>query len=322
LVQFVRFILTCLLCYFVYSGQSWAKRVCVVLMGIASVLGLMGTLAIFINPLVGFLSFFYFAVYLAVILILLMPQSVRDYFNSQKLSMRKIISIMITLLLISGCNNTKVENGSTSNSKSITPTLPNEEIYSPTIVINTPTQENSNNTNINNANNDATKKLIKDLSEKVAHSINNKDMIKLSDYIHPDKGVRFSQNGRVLIKTNLVFKAEQVNEFLKDSKKYIWGAYSGPGDDIELNPKEYLEEFVFNKDYETAKFGYNEKLSRSGYNEDYQETVYPNSIMTEYYFKGKDPKLEGLDWTSLRFIFELYKDNWYLVGIISNQQTI
>lgn len=87
LVVFVRFILTCLLCYCVYSGQSWARWVCIVLMGIACVVGLFGTLAIFISPLAGVLSFFYFAAYLAVILLLLIPQSVRDYFNSQKLTM-------------------------------------------------------------------------------------------------------------------------------------------------------------------------------------------------------------------------------------------
>ena len=123
------------------------------------------------------------------------------------------------------------------------------------------------------------------------------------------------------IELNMVFTSAQIKTLLNDTKKYIWGAYEGSGDYIELLPKEYLEKFVFDKSYETAKYAYNEKISFFGYPDDFQEKTYPNSIMTEYYFKGIDPDVGGLDWTSLRFIFELYKDNWYLVGIISNQQT-
>jgi len=231
--------------------------------------------------------------------------------------MRYIIAIMLILLLISGCNSSS-SNSDTSVSSETPTVLIQTELPTPTILINTPIQQ------INNAvdaNKDDTKKAIKELSDKVVDYLNKKDMNKLSGNVHPEKGVRFSQYGRVHIKEHKNFKAEQVKVLLNDTKKYVWGAYEGSGDNIELTPKEYLEKFVFNKSYETAKFSYNEKLSQSGYSDDFQETVYPNSIMTEYYFKGKDPDVGGLDWTSLRFIFDLYKDNWYLVGIISNQQT-
>ncbi len=86
-VWVVRFLLTCLLCYFIYNGHSWAKWLSIVLLGITCVLSLIGTLSIFLSLLLGLQSFLLFAAYLTVILILLIPQSVRDYFNSLKKAM-------------------------------------------------------------------------------------------------------------------------------------------------------------------------------------------------------------------------------------------
>jgi heme A synthase len=59
----------------------------IVLLGITCVLSLIGTLSIFLSLLLGLQSFLLFAAYLTVILILLIPQSVRDYFNSLKKAM-------------------------------------------------------------------------------------------------------------------------------------------------------------------------------------------------------------------------------------------
>ena len=42
----------------------------------------------------------------------------------------------------------------------------------------------------------------------------------------------------------------------------------------------------------------------------------------EYHFPGIDPKFEGMDWRSLRLVFEQKNCTWYLVGIIHAQWTI
>jgi len=53
-----------------------------------------------------------------------------------------------------------------------------------------------------------------------------------------------------------------------------------------------------------------------------QFEVYENPIIVEYYFPGFKAKFGGMDWKSLRLVFEKYKDNWKLRGIIHNQWTI
>ena len=53
-----------------------------------------------------------------------------------------------------------------------------------------------------------------------------------------------------------------------------------------------------------------------------QFEIYDNPIVVEYYFPGFNPEYEGMDWKSLRLVFEKYEDSWKLVGIIHNQWTI
>jgi len=42
----------------------------------------------------------------------------------------------------------------------------------------------------------------------------------------------------------------------------------------------------------------------------------------EYHFPGIDPQYGGLDWRSLRLVFQQSGGEWYLVGIIHDQWTI
>jgi hypothetical protein len=42
----------------------------------------------------------------------------------------------------------------------------------------------------------------------------------------------------------------------------------------------------------------------------------------EYHFSGFDKKFEGMDWASLKLVFENSNNEWYLVGIVHDQWTI
>jgi hypothetical protein len=42
----------------------------------------------------------------------------------------------------------------------------------------------------------------------------------------------------------------------------------------------------------------------------------------EYYFPGFEAQYEGMDWKSLRLVFEQHQGSWKLVGIIHNEWTI
>jgi len=165
-------------------------------------------------------------------------------------------------------------------------------------------------------------KIIKATAAKVIQALKAKDAQAISDFVHPVNGLRFTPYTSVDLKQDLVFTAEEVKNFFNDKKKYMWGYYDGTGDEIILTPAEYYDVFVYSNDFANAeKIGYNEVLSYGNAVEN-QFEAYPGSIIVEYYFSGFDPKYEGMDWQSLRLVFEEYKGGWKLSGIIHNQWTI
>src|SRR5690606_36744897 len=146
----------------------------------------------------------------------------------------------------------------------------------------------------------------------------NKDADKIADYAHPVKGVRFTPYTTVSIENDVVMSKENMKLFFEDENSYIWGSYDGIGEEIKLTPSQYYEKFIYTEDFiSTDKVGYNKVLS-SGNSVENQFDVYKNSIIVEYYLPEINPEYEGLDWQSLRLVFEEYDGNWKLVGIIHN----
>jgi len=166
------------------------------------------------------------------------------------------------------------------------------------------------------------KSIIEKRSTNVLTAIKNYDLEKLASAVHPDKGVRFSPYGYVDVDKDLVFTAEKVKKLATDSTLYHWGYYDGSGEPIRLKFSDYYKKFIYDVDFLNAEqVGYNKTLGHgNSLNNSFE--VYKNSIIVEYYFSGFDPQYGGMDWRSLRLVFEKKGDIWYLVGIIHDQWTI
>ena len=50
--------------------------------------------------------------------------------------------------------------------------------------------------------------------------------------------------------------------------------------------------------------------------------IYPSAVTVEYHFEGFEEEYAGLDWRSLRLVFEASGGTWYLVGIVHDEWTI
>lgn len=165
------------------------------------------------------------------------------------------------------------------------------------------------------------KKTIEETSNKLIYAISTKDSEAISEFIHPIKGVRFTPYTYVSSENDIVFNQEEVKNFFNDQNVYTWGCYDGKGDDISLISSQYYDKFIYTADFINAEdIGYNEVLSGGNMTEN-QFEVYKNAIVVEYYFSGFNPDYEGIDWQSLRLVFEQYEGVWKLVGIIHNQWT-
>jgi hypothetical protein len=155
-------------------------------------------------------------------------------------------------------------------------------------------------------------------AQQTVLALKNRDMQQLARLTHPQKGVLFSPYGFGGMQ-QLSFKAEQLPNALTDPTIYTWGSYDGTGEPIDLTFDDYFTRFVYSQDFAQApQIAYN-RLIREGYR---AEDFDPNSIMVEYHFPGFDPRFEGMDWQSLRLVFEQHEQRWYLAGIVHNQWTI
>lgn len=218
-----------------------------------------------------------------------------------------ILSVLICLVLgLNACNSSQPSNTITNN-------------------INEPINNIQNDSQANKKiSSEQAKNTISSMCGEVILAMKNSDFEKLSKYIHPEKGVRCSPYSYIRNSEDgdKIFTDLQVSKFDSDTTKYRWGNFDGSGMPINLTPKEYFKTFVYSYDFANTKEIYFNNLIKRGNTIDNCFEVYPNSIVVEYYSPGVDPKYDGMDWQSLRLVFEEYKGKWYLVGVIHGQWTI
>lgn len=156
----------------------------------------------------------------------------------------------------------------------------------------------------------------------VMELIKAKDMNALSQYIHPTAGVRFTPYFYVDTQSDQVFTASQVANLMQDSQILTWGNYDGSGEPINLKFSDYYDKFIYDKDFVNPQIIGNNVAVGKGNTEDNITAAYPNGHFIEFHFSQFDPQFEGIDWESLRLVFEEYNNTWYLVGVIHGQWTI
>ncbi|WP_438432086.1 hypothetical protein [Gorillibacterium sp. sgz500922] len=151
------------------------------------------------------------------------------------------------------------------------------------------------------------------------------DLEQVAAWVHPDKGVRFSPYASVQPDKDQVIKREELAGLKKDSTKRLWGQYDGSGEDIRLSYAEYHKKFVYDADFLTkGKLSVNE-VQKTGNTKSNLSEVYPpeHYSFVEFHIAGIDKSLEGMDWRSLRLVFEKMDGGDYaLVGIVHDQWTI
>jgi len=147
-------------------------------------------------------------------------------------------------------------------------------------------------------------------------------MEKLAQMVHPEKGVLFSPYSHIELEKHKVFTKDQLKNLMESEEVYIWGEYDGSGDPIKLTFAQYFDKFVYDHDFANAeKVAYNE-IQQSGNTVVNISDVYPEGKFMDYYFPGFTPEYDGMDWASLRLVFEEYDGQWYLVCIAHGQWTI
>ncbi len=165
---------------------------------------------------------------------------------------------------------------------------------------------------------------IEEAAEETMDILHRKDIDKLAEIIHPTKGIQLSPYGTININKDVKINANEIVALSKDPKIINWGNYDGSGFPIELEFSEYYDEFIYNHDFINApKTSINEPISKGNSLNNIFEIYPKDQYQTiEYHFDVINPENSGLDWNSLKLVFEHVDHQWKLVAMIHDQWTI
>lgn len=166
--------------------------------------------------------------------------------------------------------------------------------------------------------------IIEPRARQIMLALKNRDMQRLSTFVHPRKGVRFSPYVYVDTKTARVLNRQQVVNLYGSKQRLVWGEEDGSGDPLRLTFRQYFKLYVYRQDLLAAnQTSYNPEKTQGGSTVSNLWDVYPRSIIVGYHHDGVTaPQGGGMDWQSLYLVFEKMGNTWYLVGVVNDEWTI
>lgn len=167
---------------------------------------------------------------------------------------------------------------------------------------------------------DTSQQTLKQQALRIQRALANKDFARITNDIHPTRGVRFSMYAYVRPETDKVFSREQFAQYLQQSKiRFTWGEKDGTGDLLVTPLSTYLDKWIDASKFNNASISINE-FQHSGNMINNLKKIYPNSEVVEFYHKGSE-EYAGMDWRIMRLVFEEYQGKRYLVAIVNEQWT-
>lgn len=167
---------------------------------------------------------------------------------------------------------------------------------------------------------DISQQTLKQQALRIQRALANKDFARITNDIHPTRGVRFSMYAYVRPETDKVFNREQFAQYLQQSKiRFTWGEKEGTGDLLVTPLPTYLDTWIDASKFNNASISINE-FQHSGNMINNLKKIYPNSEVVEFYHKGSE-EYAGMDWRIMRLVFEEYEGKRYLVAIVNEQWT-
>ncbi len=162
---------------------------------------------------------------------------------------------------------------------------------------------------------------IEEVADVIINALADKDLAAVSDFVHPEMGVRISPYTYVE-DDHQVFMPDELPDLVGSDQIFLWGYFDGTGDPIELTFDDYYEAFVYSADFANPEeMAVDEELGWSSMINNIAD-FYPGSSFVEFHFSGFEEDYGGMDWASLRLVFIEEDGNWFLVGIVNDQWTI
>ena len=161
---------------------------------------------------------------------------------------------------------------------------------------------------------------LKMMNSNLLQFLKHKNFDKFSSYIHPKKGVTFSMYAFVDPNSDHCFTKKEFIESYPKTTKLTWGEKDGTGELYVETVQNYLNNWVWKKDFSISKYELNGKISHGNSLENAKE-IYPKSDITVNFISGTK-EFSEMDWQALGFVFEEFEGKYYLIAVINDQWTV
>ncbi len=163
--------------------------------------------------------------------------------------------------------------------------------------------------------------LIMQLSIKILKAAKTKDYKKLVTFIDTATGIRFSPHAFIDTVHDRKFSAAEMLIVAQQKKRINWYSSLESSEPELLTIDEYFEKYIYDVDFLNA-----EKKSVNKFHSQSTEinnitAVYPDGVITEFFFSGFDKKYGGMDYRGLRLVFKKRQRKFYLVGVVHDKWT-
>ncbi len=155
--------------------------------------------------------------------------------------------------------------------------------------------------------------IIAQYDKAVISLIKERDYQTLSDFIHPEYGVRISMFNDASTDDTILSK----NDITKPENVYKWGNEPGSGFLIEMSIDLLFDKFIYRKDFIQYETLYNYSRDTISYYGEGNEYVFYDKCIAVYHLYRGDESIAFLDWCGIKIIYQQALDSkWYVSGII------
>ena len=163
------------------------------------------------------------------------------------------------------------------------------------------------------------KTIIEGRAREVLLALKSQDMRKLSEFVHPQKGLRLSAYAWV-DRDDKSLSKQQVRSLFRNNRRSVWFRADESGQPMRMTAREFFTKYIYDYDYlKASQISYNTQQKR-GITIPNVLDFYPRAIVVEYYEPSPEPNQRG--WDTLWLVFEKLGTDWYLVGIVKDSPTI
>ncbi len=157
-------------------------------------------------------------------------------------------------------------------------------------------------------------------SEQVMACLKKKDWVELAKYTSSKEQILFYPYGFIDTSIAKSFAPNLLAMVEESGKKVYWANYDGSGEPMDLTVKNYVKQYINDKDYVKADTIRANKMVEIGNSPNNIDKVFKNAEYVEYFVKGTGATAEH-NWSSLRLVYRKTGEHYFLIGVIHNQWT-